>query len=128
MNEVFFLAVAGALGTLSRYGLSGLAQRIGGVDFPFGTLIVNLIGSVLIGFFMQIGLNSEILSRTARLVITVGFLGAFTTFSTFGYETIKFAEEGAWTSALMNMAGNLVLGLLAVMVGMVLGRLVLARG
>jgi fluoride exporter len=121
--EILFLALAGALGTLSRYGLSGLTQRLTGAGFPFGTLTVNFLGSLIIGFIMQIGLNTDIIPRTLRLVITLGFLGAFTTFSTFSYETVRYLEDGAWLMASMNILANLVLCIGATFLGMMIGKL-----
>ncbi len=124
MREVLLLAVAGALGTLSRYGLSGIAQRITGFGFPVGTLLVNIIGSVFIGFIMQISLNTDIIPRSYRLILTVGFLGAFTTFSTFTYETVRYLEDGAWLFGMLNIAANMGLGILGILLGMFLGRII----
>lgn len=124
MREVLFLAIAGALGTLSRYGLSGMAHRISGVGFPFGTLLVNVLGSILVGFIMQMGLNTDLVPRSLRMIVTVGFLGAFTTFSTFSYETAKYLEGGAWLSGVINITANLGLSILAALVGIILARMV----
>ena len=117
MREILLLAFAGALGTLGRYGLSGWAYRLMGERFPYGTLAVNITGCLLIGFVMQTGLVTEIIPRTYRFVITMGFLGAFTTFSTFSYETLRYVENGAWLFAIANAALNLVLGLSATWAG-----------
>ena len=125
MKEILFLVIAGGLGTLGRYGLSGLAQRLLGDAFPFGTLLVNFLGSLLIGFIMQLGLNSDLIPRSFRIAITLGFLGAFTTFSTFSYETVKYIEDGAWTSASINIAVNVGICIFATLIGMAIGRLVL---
>jgi fluoride exporter len=122
LSEVLFLALAGALGTLSRYGLSGLVQRISN-DFPFGTLAVNVLGSLLIGFIMQIGLSTDLVPRSLRIIITIGFLGAFTTFSTFSYETIKYIEDSSWLLAALNIIANVTLSILAAFLGIILGRL-----
>ena len=122
MREVLFIAAAGALGTLSRYALSGVAQRITETGFPLGTLSVNIIGSLLIGFFMQVGLNTDIIPHSARVIITVGFLGAFTTFSTFAYETARYLEAGEWLSGALTIAANVLVCVLAVLLGMFLGR------
>ena len=124
MSEIVFLAVAGALGALSRYGLSGLVQRLSGTGFPYGTLVVNVLGSLIIGFVMQVGLNTDIIPRTLRVTITVGFLGAFTTFSTFSYETVGYLQDGAWLLAPLNIISNLGLCLLSTIIGMALGRIV----
>lgn len=124
LREVLFLAVAGALGTLSRYALSGIAQRITEIGFPFGTLSVNILGSVLIGFIMQVGLNTGIIPHSARMILTVGFLGAFTTFSTFAYETVRYLEVGERLSGAINIAANVGLSVLAILLGMLLGRVI----
>jgi len=122
VRELLLIGVAGALGTLSRYALSGWAYRLLGERLPWGTLAVNVLGCFLLGLVMQVGLSTDALSRTARVAITVGFLGAFTTFSTFGYETMKAIEDGAWGAAGLNVALNLVVGFLAVAVGFGLAR------
>ena len=123
MREVLFLAVAGALGSLSRYGLCGLAQRITSTGFPFGTLLVNILGSALLGFVMQASLSTDIIPRSFRVAVTIGFLGAFTTFSTFSYETAAYIKEGAWMACTANIAANVGLSLLAVLLGILLGRM-----
>lgn len=125
MRMFLFLALAGALGSLSRYGLSGVVQRVAGANFPYGTLVINVLGCVAIGFIMLIALNTDVIPSTMRSVVTIGFLGAFTTFSTFSYETVKFLEDGALVSATLNVAGNVVLGLGGTLLGMLLGRIVL---
>jgi CrcB protein len=124
LKEVIYLAIAGALGALSRYGLSGVIQRLTGAGFPFGTLMVNVLGCLIIGFIMQVGINTDIIPRTLRLVITVGFLGAFTTFSTFSYETVCYLQDGVWLMASLNIIVNLVLCIGATLIGMAIGRLV----
>jgi CrcB protein len=124
LSQIVFLAIAGALGALSRYGLSGLIQRLSGAGFPYGTLVVNVLGSLVIGFVMQIGLNTDIIPRMLRVTITIGFLGAFTTFSTFSYETVGYLQDGAWLLASLNIISNLGLCLLSTITGMALGRIV----
>ena len=109
----------------SRYGLSGLTQRITGAGFPYGTLLINVLGCLAIGYIMQVALNTDIIPVTLRIVLTVGFLGAFTTFSTFSYETMRFLEDGAWLSAILNIGTNVGLGLTATFFGMLLGRITL---
>jgi len=124
LKEVIYLGLAGALGAICRYGLSGVTQRLTGAGFPYGTLVVNIIGCLVIGFVMQIGLTTDIIPRTLRLTITVGFLGAFTTFSTFSYETVCFLQDGVWLEASLNIAANLIFCIGATLTGMTLGRLV----
>lgn len=125
MRVILLLAVAGAAGTLSRYGLGGLAQRITGASFPYGTLVINVLGCLAIGYVMQIALNTDIIPADARVIITIGFLGAFTTFSTFSYETVRLFEDGAWVSAILNLVTNVGLGLTATLLGILLGRITL---
>ena len=124
MVDVIYVAVAGGLGAISRYYLSGLAQRVGS-EFPFGTLTVNLVGSFLLGLIMQTGISTDLMPRALRLALTIGFLGAFTTFSTFSYETLGYLEDGAWLTASLNVLINVVPGIIAVFLGAFLARTIL---
>jgi CrcB protein len=119
--QALYLFIAGGLGALGRYGLSGLAQRIG-AGFPWGTLAVNVLGSLTLGFIMQIGLSTDVIPREVRIAATVGFLGAFTTFSTFSFETARYLEDGVWSTGLLNIISNVVLCIAAALLGMFLGR------
>jgi CrcB protein len=121
--QILYLAIAGALGAVSRFLLSGFTYRLLGSGFPYGTLCVNVIGSLLIGFVMQVGLNTDIIPQSLRTVITVGFLGAFTTFSTFSFETLNYIQDGVWGMALLNIAVNVIVCLLAVFAGIIIGKL-----
>ncbi len=122
MRELLFLAGAGAAGAVSRYALSGWTYRVFGERFPYGTLAVNVLGSFLIGLVMQAALSADLLSREARVAATVGFLGAFTTFSTFSYETMKAIEDGEWTKAGANVVLNVLLCLGATWLGLLTAR------
>jgi fluoride exporter len=123
LKEILLLALGGALGSISRYGLSGFTQRLTNSGFPFGTLTVNILGSLMIGFIMQIGLNTDLIPRSLRIMLTLGFLGAFTTFSTFSYETIRYFEDGAWITGSLNVCLNVILCLGATLIGMAAARL-----
>jgi fluoride exporter len=112
------LIVFGALGTLARYGLQGLVQERTGSGFPYGTLIVNLIGCLLLGGIAEYALTHLSVPPEWRIGITTGFLGAFTTFSTFTWETARLIQEGEWQRASMYLAVSLIGGLLAVFCGM----------
>ena len=125
MQQLLFLAIAGALGSLSRYALGGLIQRITGTNFPYGTLLINVLGCLIIGFIMQVALTSDLIPPNIRIIITIGFLGAFTTFSTFSYETVKFLEDGALIAAVMNVMSNVGLGLLGTFCGLLLEKIAL---
>jgi fluoride exporter len=122
LRELLFLALAGALGTLSRHGVTELSKHWFGEDFAWGTLAVNVLGCLLIGLIMQLAFGAEILPRALRLPLTIGFLGAFTTMSTFGYQTVRYLEEGAWLTAGANISANLVLCLIATFAGLAAGR------
>ena len=122
MREVLVIMVAGAMGSASRYGVSAFAHRMFGDRFAVGTLAVNLLGCLLLGFIIELGTGTELWSRTTQMALTVGFLGAFTTFSTFGHETVRFIESGSWGLAVLNVTANVVLGLLGATLGIILGR------
>jgi CrcB protein len=117
-----WVAIAGALGALSRWGISVTGYRLFGTGFAWGTLIANVLGCFLVGFLMQYCLSSDKISDTLRLAMTVGFLGALTTFSTFSYETINYLEDGSRLLASANIAANLVIGIAATFGGLALGR------
>lgn len=126
--EIVYLALAGAAGAVARWGFSGGMVRLFGPAFPLGTLGENLIGCFLIGVVMQLAERTTLLSVEARTVIAVGFIGTFTTFSTFEYETLRLARHGEAWAAGLNLALNMVLGLALVWAGMALTADVLAHG
>ena len=121
--RIFLLVVFGAAGTLARYGLQGLVQQRTGGTFPVGTLVVNLLGCFLLGGVAEYGFQHLALPPDWRIGITVGFFGAFTTFSTFSYETVRMLEDGAWSVAALYLGLSLVGGLLLMMFGMRLAEL-----
>ena len=104
------LAAAGALGALARYGVSLAALRWLPPGFPWGTLLVNLAGCFLLGALAELTLDKFSLPIETRVVVGTGFLGAFTTFSTFGVETLRALEAGHWGLAALNVAANVALG------------------
>ncbi|ACZ62374.1 MULTISPECIES: fluoride efflux transporter CrcB [Dehalococcoides] len=123
MSEILLLAAGGALGAVSRYGLNNLSIKLLGESFPYGTLIVNCLGCFVLGFLMQWGFSSGNHNTHLKLMLTAGFLGAFTTFSTFSYETLDCFRTGNYVSGLSNILANVVLGLLMVFIGAYLGGL-----
>jgi CrcB protein len=127
MLDIIYLAAAGALGAVSRYALSGLTQRFMGPDFPYGTLLVNVLGSMLLGFLVYMGINTNLIPQPLRTALTIGFLGAFTTFSTFSYETASYLGKGDWFLATVNVLANVGLCILAVLAGMFLARLLTVK-
>ncbi|MFQ5330342.1 MAG: fluoride efflux transporter CrcB [Thermodesulfobacteriota bacterium] len=124
MRIVFYIGCAGFLGAVSRYAIGGLVYRYAGSALPYGTLAVNLIGSLLLGFLMEFTLRSALIPGELRMAVGVGFLGAFTTFSTFSYETFRLFEEGSFTLGTFNIVSNLFICLVAVWIGIVIARAV----
>jgi CrcB protein len=110
------VGVGGALGAVSRYLTSGWVQEWSGSFFPWGTMAVNIAGSLALGFLV-VWLQSTVASAEMRGLITVGFLGSFTTFSTFSYETVAMLRDGEWWRAGGYMFGSVALGLIAVGLG-----------
>lgn len=103
MARFFWICVGGAAGTGARYLLSGWALVTLGAAFPYGTLLVNLLGSFLLGALMHVGLTTQLLSPSLRLALTTGVMGGFTTYSTFNYETLKYFQDGAWLLGCANV-------------------------
>lgn len=122
MKLFFFIGIFGFIGAISRYLLSGWVYGIVGTRFPYGTLAVNIIGSFLLGFLFKLTTGRVILEADLRTALTVGFIGAFTTFSTFSLETFNLLEEGSWALAALNIAASVIVCLLATWGGVVLAR------
>ena len=114
---VLGVAIAGALGALARSGVSIWSLRQFGSSFPYGTLIVNLVGCFCLGFVAELALDNPGLTLKARTIIGTGFFGAFTTFSTFGVETLRAIEAGDWGVAAANVTVNVVAGVILAAVG-----------
>jgi CrcB protein len=115
--RIALIAVFGAIGTLARYGLQGIVQIRLGSTFPYGTLLVNLSGCFLLGLIGQFTMNRLVISPDWRVAIAVGFFGGYTTFSSFGWETAKLLEEGAWLRASAYVSASVVAGLLLSVAG-----------
>jgi len=113
---LFVIGLGGALGAMSRYLTSGWVQTLSDSFFPWGTMAVNVLGSLALGFLM-VWLQSTAATAEVRGLITVGFLGSFTTFSTFSYETAVMLRDGEWWRAGGYTLGSIVLGLMAVGAG-----------
>ncbi len=124
MIRYLLVAIGGMLGAVSRYGLAGWISDATQGRFPYGTLAVNVIGSFVIGFFLTLALERFSWSPELRVFFTVGFLGAFTTFSTFSYETVELLREGAYALAAANMGLSLFGCLAATFAGIALAKLV----
>ncbi len=120
--QVFYIALFGAGGCLARYFLSGWTHALAGRGFPYGTLAVNVAGSFLLGLVMEGSLRSTLLTPALRIGITVGFMGGFTTFSTFSYETLRLLEDGSFLQAGANVLLNVAVCLLFAGMGIFLAR------
>ncbi|HEX4441392.1 MAG TPA: fluoride efflux transporter CrcB [Thermoanaerobaculia bacterium] len=124
MSRLAWICLGGALGTGARYLLSGFAAAELGTVFPWGTLAVNVIGSLLLGAIMHVGLTTSLLSPTLRMTLGTGVLGGFTTYSTFNYETLRQLQDGAWPLALTYVGVTLFGCLAAGWAGVTLARAV----
>jgi CrcB protein len=123
MSQFFVVGVGGCLGAIARYWLSGLVQRYSNGEFPFGTLAVNVIGCLAIGYVIGLVEYRQLLGPNLRLFLIVGVLGGFTTFSAFGYETFALLRDSQHWLALANVAANTVTGIIAVVVGWIAAKL-----
>jgi CrcB protein len=122
MTRVLLVGLAGALGTLSRYGVSLWAQKALGTTFPYGTLIVNVAGCFLIALVFQLATSPTMISPTMRLTLTTGFMGGLTTYSSFNYETTSLLRERAWAAALLNVGLTLAACFVAGLLGLFVAR------
>jgi CrcB protein len=119
MTRWLLIGLAGAAGTLSRYGVGLWARSALGTSFPYGTFIVNVVGCFLIALISELAISTTLISPTMRLTLTTGFMGGLTTYSSFNYETTSLLRERAWALGLANLAATLfgcfVAGLLGLM-------------
>ena len=122
MNQVLAIAAGGALGALSRYWVVGLVSRLFERNFPYGTLTVNIIGSFLIGIGYIFIVERLHVASEWHAIIMVGFIGAFTTFSTFSLETVSLLQEGRFTAAMIYIFSSVLVCLLATVAGMFLAK------
>jgi CrcB protein len=119
------ICLGGAFGTGARYLLGGAVTRWAGPDFPYGTLLINVLGSLLIGVVQQVALSTLLIPETLRLVLTVGVMGGFTTYSSFSYETIRLLEAGSWMAATLYVVLTTALCLACCVAGLSLGRVLI---
>ena len=121
MIKLLLIGCGGFVGAVLRYLISGWAYSVAGSDFPVGTLVVNLLGSLVLG--LVLGLSDQFIIEPQLLAfLTIGLLGAFTTFSTFSFESWALIEMGSYGRALLNMGLSLILGLAALALGLLVGR------
>lgn len=117
MQQLIYIGIAGFFGAIARYLVSGWTSSLVDGRFPLGTMTVNVLGSLFLGFLYTVSVDRLVLSAELKMAITVGFLGAFTTFSTFSLETYNLLREGSITLSIANILLNMSLGLVAVIVG-----------
>ena len=118
---ILWVGLGGFLGANARYLLGGvIAERWGGI-FPWGTFVINVTGSFILGFFLAFAQDRPWVQPNFRLLFAVGFVGGYTTFSTFTYESVKLAQDGELLLATANVLGSVLTGGLAVMAGIILG-------
>ncbi len=122
VTRLLWLAAAGAAGTLARYGLQGAVQRVAGAGFPWGTLAVNVVGCFLFGLVWTAASERHLLGGEPRIILLVGFMGAFTTFSSYVFETGELVRSAQWMMAAGNLALENALGFLGLAAGIVAGR------
>ena len=113
----------GGIGAAVRYWMQGFVHAFSGAGFPYGTLVVNVLGSFLIGFLMSLFDERFVVQPMLRVFLTVGVLGGFTTFSSFSYETMALLRDGSYTLGLLNIAGSVGLCLVATWLGLIIGKL-----
>jgi len=121
-QKIAALALAGAAGTLTRFAVGKLVQEWVGTVFPWGTVCINISGCFLFGFFWALGGERTVISSEARLIILTGFMGAYTTFSTFVFESSQMLTDKEWLPVLANISIQNVVGIGLFFLGLFLGR------
>jgi CrcB protein len=116
------IAIGGAAGAVARYLVDGWVSQRSGGSFPLGTLVVNLSGTFILGLLATLAVERSVLPAVIRPALMIGFLGAYTTFSTWMLESWRLTEQGAWLGAAANIGGSVVLGVVALGAGIALGR------
>jgi CrcB protein len=122
MTRALLIGLAGALGTLSRYAVGLWAGKALGTGFPYGTLIVNVVGCFLIALVSQLALSTTLISPTLRLTLTTGFMGGLTTYSSFNFETTNLLRERAWAAAAANVGVTVAACFVAGILGLITAR------
>jgi CrcB protein len=117
LSNVFLVGMGGFIGSVIRYFVGGIVQQSSRSLFPYGTLAVNVLGCFIIGFLAQLAEARGLFASEARSFVFIGILGGFTTFSTFGNETLNLARDGQMMGAVANVGANVLLGLFAVWLG-----------
>jgi CrcB protein len=124
MRQLLAIAAGGAIGASLRWLLAGSIQRMAGGPFPWGTFVVNVLGSFLLGFLFVYLIERSSVGELMRLALTIGLLGAFTTFSTFSFESLRLIQSGALLLAVSNVLGQVIVCLMMTWLGVQLARLI----
>lgn len=117
MLKLIYVGIGGFIGACLRYIISVNSSKLFGTHFPYGTLIVNVVGGILIGLILELSLTTDSISPDMKLFLTTGIMGGLTTFSTFSYETISFFCNGGYVIGILNICLNLILSLGGVVLG-----------
>jgi CrcB protein len=117
MRVIWYIALGGAVGSVTRYLVGVAVQSRSGLDFPVGTLLVNLSGCLLLGFVIHYSLATPAISPEIRALLTTGLCGGYTTFSTFSYETVTLIQDGDWRRAALYVGLSVLGSILGVMLG-----------
>lgn len=120
--HLLVIGVGGFVGAIARYAVDGWVSTLVRGSFPWGTLVVNVSGSLLIGLLFASMTERALIPAELRAPLMIGFVGAYTTFSTLALESWRLLEDGAWLPGLANLGGSVVLGVAAVVVGIAIGR------
>jgi CrcB protein len=122
MDKYLIIGAGAVLGANARYLLGNWVADRWGTTFPFGTLIINVMGSLILGAFLAVTTERYLIDPRWRLFFAIGFLGAYTTFSTYTYESLQLLLDGNWGLGMLNILGSNALGLLAAVLGLAIGR------
>lgn len=122
MTAYLWVALGGIVGACARYSLARAVAKYAGTGFPYGTLLINVSGSLILGFFMIWSSERAIVDQRIRLLVAIGFCGAYTTFSSYAFESFAYFEQGHWELFAANVLANNILCLAAVIAGAAVAR------
>ena len=128
LRVLLMIGLGGAIGSMARFGLGNYVQARAGGGFPDGTMLINVTGSLLLGFLLRFSLDTATVSPEMRLLLTTGICGGFTTFSTFAYESVQLFERGEYGRASIYVVASVTLSLVATVIGIALARWLIASG
>ncbi|MEK6790566.1 MAG: CrcB family protein [Deltaproteobacteria bacterium] len=121
--KILYLSILGAAGTIARYWLGGYVQRLSGNVFPWGTFVVNMAGCLLFGIVWSAAGERIPMSDETRRILLIGFMGAFTTFSSFMFDTVNLMHGGEWSYAAANLILQNITGIVLIFLGIAIGRM-----